>query len=151
MLTMDKSASMSRSNKTQSMSLGYHTFSKSFPTTNQHSNSNCSFLTGPSLDTQIFGYSLNSLSRNSQTHFPLQYSQQLFLLLWSPTAILLPVLWIESTNAEAIEEMANRNTSTTGAVQSNLTSLCSAEEKLKHTGVNRSSAALSPPWTTTFI
>ena len=115
---------MSRSNKTQSMSLGHHTFSVSFPITNHHSNSNCSFLTGPCVDTQSFGYvtrSPQSLSGNSQTHFSLQDSQQLLLLLCSPTTILLPVLWIDPTNAEAIEEMTSRNTNTIRAVQSDLT------------------------------
>lgn len=133
---MDKFTSMSRSNKTQSTSLGHHTFSVSFCTTNHHSNSNCSFLTGPCVDTQGFGYvssSPQSLSGNSQPHFSRQDSQQLLLLLCSPTTILLPVLWIDPTNAEAIEEMAIRNTNTIRAAESDLPSLCTAEERKAET------------------
>lgn len=111
------------------MSLGHHPFTISSPITSHHSNSNCVFLTDPCADTQSFG----SVTHKAclETHrciFPAGLLVALAPIMLS-TTIFLSVLWVDLTNTEAIEEMTSRNTNTIGAVQRDLTSPHSAEER----------------------
>lgn len=104
-----------------------HTFSASFPITNHPSNSNCSFLTGPCVDTQSFG---NVTSRPEPAW---EHTDEFFPAALAP--VLLSYNYISACapnkpkKCRSIKDSTSRTSNTFRAVQGDSTSPCTAEQR----------------------
>lgn len=102
-----------------------HTFSASFPITNHPSNSNCSFLTGPCVDTQSFG---NVTSRPEPAW---EHTDEFFPAALAP--VLLSYNYISACvpnkpkKCRSIKDSTSRTSNTFRAVRFHITLYCRAE------------------------